>query len=75
MMCKKCLVRAWYIMPTQLMLIIFLNPSQVASLPCPDPIAAGGLLSLLPSSGRQACLLWFVWEAKMKNVVGGVGAP
>lgn len=72
MMCKKCLVHAWYIMPTQLMLTIFLNPSQMASPPCPDPVAAGGLLLLLPSSWRQICLLWFVWEARMKNVVEGV---
>lgn len=40
MMYKKYLVSTWCIIPTQRMLTVFLNPSQVAPLPCPDPGAA-----------------------------------
>lgn len=40
MMYKKYLVSTWCIIPTQRMLTVFLNPSQVALLHCPDPGAA-----------------------------------
>lgn len=59
MMCKKCLVSAWYIIPVPQVLTISLNPSQVASPLCLDPVAAKELAVFTSFFLTKTDLVWF----------------
>lgn len=59
MMCKKCLVSAWFIIPIPRVLTVSLNPSQVASPFCLDPVAAEELAVFTSFFLTKTDLVWF----------------